>query len=257
MLLSKLTPAETLLIRDGDEVSVKELLKYTFMDLLVKQVLMTEDVERQLNMRDPVRIYKYVSPGKNFSQYTSLPHELPFLLPFRRNSDNRLLFKNCVQVGYENVESKRALHKAIRLLPSLHNAFSASLLEKVFGEFSYTDRGLELKRQVEEEIKQLERELTVLMVNDREKAMEKLKPIGGNVFLLHALNFTVLREIDEAFSKELTRQGGGGGCGGGWTTFDTYSSDFDSSCSSDSGDSSGCSSGDSGCGGGCGGCGGD
>jgi len=111
---------------------------------------------------------------------------------------------------------------------------------------------------VAEEMRELERELTILMVNEKEKAMEKLKMIGGNVFLLYGLNFAVLREIDEAFSKELMQPEAGGGCGGGWVTFDTYGSDFDSSCSADSSDSgSGCSSGDSGCGGGCGGCGGD
>lgn len=255
MLLSKLTPAETLLIRDGNQVPVKELLKHTFMDLLLKQVLMTEDVERQRHMRDPVTTYKYVSAGKNFKGYASLPHELAFLLPFQRNSDTRLLFKNCVQVSYENARSKNALHRAIRSSPALQDAFSVSLLQKIFGSYDYTDIGLELKSLVAEEMRQLEQELAVLMVNDKEKAIEKLKIIGGNVFLLNGLNFIVLKEIDEAFSRELIWQEGSGG----WMSFNTYSDDFDSSCSADSGDSnsSGCSSGDSGCGGGCGGCGGD
>lgn len=142
MLLSKLTPAETLLLKDGSQAPVRELLKYTFMDLLLKQVLITEDVERQLNQRDPIRTYKYVSTGENFRKHNILPHELTFLLPYRKNQDTRMLFRNCVQVGYENARSKRVLHKVIRLSPALQNAFTASLIQKVFGEYDYTGHGL-------------------------------------------------------------------------------------------------------------------
>lgn len=261
MLLSKLTPAETLLIKDGSQAPVRELLKYTFMDLVLKQVLITEDVERQYNQRDPVRIYKYVSVGENFKQHNILPHELTFLLPYRKNQDTRMLFRNCVQVGYENARSKRALHKAIRLSPALQDAFTASLMQKIFGEYDYTNRGLVLKQQVESEIRQLERELPALIASDREKAMEKLRIIGGNVFLLQGLNFAVLKVIDEAFAEAFVPESASS-CGGTWTTFNTFSDDFDSASDSDSsgcsaGDGSGCSAGDSGCGGGCGGCGGD
>jgi hypothetical protein len=255
MLLSKLTPAETLLIRHGDQVSVTELLKYTLMDLLLKQVLMMDKVERQLNKRDPVREYKYVSVGKNFGHYANLPHELPFLLPFQKNSDRRLLFRSSVQIGYENAQSQRALQRAVRSSPLLQDVFSASFFERIFGIFEHTAKGLELKNQVEREMRQMEQKLPDLIANDREKALEALKIIGGNVFLLHGLDFELLKEIDEALAKEVRQDQGGGGCGGcGWTTFDTYSGDFNTSCSSDSsGDSSGCSSGDGGCGGGCGG----
>ncbi|MBT1697018.1 hypothetical protein KK083_09045 [Fulvivirgaceae bacterium PWU4] len=261
MLLSKLTPAETLLIRDGSQAPVRELLKFTFMDLLLKQVLRAEDVERQLNLRDPVRTYKYVSRGENFPEHNILAHELTFLLPYRKNEDTRMLFRNCIQVGYENARSKRALHKTIRLSPELQNAFTASLIQKVFGEYEHTAHGLLLKQQVESEIRQLERELPPLIATDREKAMEKLKIIGGNVFLLQGLNFAVLKVIDEAFAETFIPESTSS-CGGSWTTFNTYSDDFDSASDSNgngcsSGDSSGCGSGDSGCGGGCGGCGGD
>lgn len=250
-----------MLLKDGSQAPVRELLKYTFMDLLLKQVLVTEDVERQLNMRDPVRTYKYVSAGENFRKYNMLPHELTFLLPYRRNQDTRMLFRNCVQVGYENARSKRALHKVIRLSPALHNAFTASLIQKVFGEYDHTASGLVLKQQVESEMRQLERELPALIANDREKAMETLRIIGGNVFLLQGLNFAVLKVIDEVFAEEFIPESTSS-CSGSWTTFNTYSDDFDSASDSDSsgcssGDSSGCGSGDSGCGGGCGGCGGD
>jgi hypothetical protein len=259
MILSKLTPAETLLIKDGSQASVKELLKYTLMDLLLKQVLMIENVERhQPNMRDAARTYKYVSIGKNFNGYAALPHELAFLSTFQRNCDTRMLFRNCVQVGYQNAGSKTRLHRLIITSPELFEAFSASWLEKIFGLYNYTSHGLQLQKQVELELSGIAQVLRDSDANERKVVVESLKSIGGNLFLLQVVDFALLREIDEELSKQLAyHDNTGGGCSSTWICFDTCNDDFDNSCSSDSGDSSGCSSGDSGCGGGCGGCGGD
>ncbi len=249
MLISKLTPAETLLVRDESQASVRDLLKYTLMDLLLKQVLQIDDVERQPNSRDPVRVYRYVSKGKNFKNYFGLSHELPFLSPFYGNPDIRILFKNCVRIGYENAGGKRALHERIRTSPAIANMFCASLIQKIFGRYDYTPEGLQFKGGVEEELQQLENELPTLLVTDRQRALEKLKLIGGNVFLLKGLDFAMLKEIEQAFPRTLVEEHTGG-CGSGCSTWSSFDSD-------DGGDSdSGCSSGDSGCSG-CGGCGGD
>src|SRR3954468_16770925 len=102
MILSKLTPAETLLIRQGEGSPVKDLLKYTFMDLLLKQVLEIRNLERQPNSRDPVMTYKYVYAGPNFNRYTCLPHELIYVSVFHKSAGSGILFRNCVKMGYEN-----------------------------------------------------------------------------------------------------------------------------------------------------------
>ena len=41
-ILSKLSPAETLLIKDGNRTSFKDLLKYTLADLILKKVLKSD-----------------------------------------------------------------------------------------------------------------------------------------------------------------------------------------------------------------------
>jgi hypothetical protein len=255
MILSKLTPAETLLIRQGEGSPMKDLLKYTFMDLLLKQVLEIRNLERQPNSRDPIMTYKYVYAGPNFNRYACLPHELIYLSIFHKSAGSGILFRNCVKMGYENARSQRALHKTIQYSPGLQSVFSISLLEIIFGGFSYTAKGKQWRDLIEKEIEELEREMPLLIAHDKDRALEKMKLIGGNIFLLNGLVFTLLSEIDAEFVKEFKKEESAGGCGGGCSTF---ASDFDSSCSSDSsGDGSGCSSGDSGCGGGCGGCGGD
>lgn len=252
MVISKLTPAETLLVRDGGQASMRELLKYTLMDLILKQVLKIEDVERQLNARDPVKVYRYVSTGETFRHYDCLRHELTFLAPFYENSDSRMLFKNCVRIGYENARTKRVLHQKVRGTTELRDAFSTSFLQTIFGGYDYTQKGLALKTQVDEELLQLENELPKLLASDKEKALAKMKLIGGNIFLLKTIDLGLLKEFDEAFPKELVEERGSScsGCST-WATFESHHSG-----DGDSGDS-GCSSGDSGCSGCGGGCGGD
>jgi hypothetical protein len=63
--LSKFTPAETWILLRGNTSLLRDLLKFTLMDILLKQVLWMEDVEGQPGDRDPFSGYKYVRPGKN------------------------------------------------------------------------------------------------------------------------------------------------------------------------------------------------
>ena len=84
-LLTKLTPAETYLILENSKCDFRNLLKYTLIDLLIKNVLKAEDHEEQSHPRNPIRIVSYVSTGSNFSTYTPKPHELPFLQPFQKS----------------------------------------------------------------------------------------------------------------------------------------------------------------------------
>ena len=105
--LSNLTPAETLVIRNGELTPLKDLLKCTLMDLLLKQVLTIENIERQPSPRDPIRTYKYIAAGNNFSTYKPRLHEMVFISPFQKNSELRILFRNLVKVGYQNAKSER------------------------------------------------------------------------------------------------------------------------------------------------------
>ena len=246
MLISKFTPAETLLIRDGSQASAKDLLKCTFMDLLRKQVLTIQEVPRQPDNRDTATTQKYVSTGANFQGYAAFAHELPFVSAFHRNT--RLLFRNCVEIAYENTGSEKKLHRIILSTPALHEAFSRSWFQKLFGGFSHTDEGLSYQNTVRDELAELERELPVLLKSDKEKALERIRLIGGNVFLVPDLNLSLLQEFDEAFPKETASAYSDGGCG----SWESTSHHSDGSCWGDSSGDSGCS-GD----GGCGGCGGD
>ena len=103
--LHKFTPAETLLIRSGPATPLRDLLKYTLMDLMYKQVLELEEMKIQTDLRNAFKTYRYIRIGKKFHDYTSLAHEHVFLSPFLQNSILKLLFDNAVRIGYENAVS--------------------------------------------------------------------------------------------------------------------------------------------------------
>ena len=77
--LSQLTPAETLIILKDKDTRLKEVLKVTLMDLLLKQVLKIEEVYKQTGRTDEQRLYEYIETGKNVRFYNALPHENVFL----------------------------------------------------------------------------------------------------------------------------------------------------------------------------------
>jgi hypothetical protein len=259
MKLSTLSPGETLVVLQGRTTIVKDVLKYTMMDLLLKGVLALEDVQRQSHPRDRARQYRYVSTGKNFKDYSPLNHELVFLTGFRKSNSMRFLFKSFVQAADQNAGSHRLYLTRITSSTALLPAFSKSLIDRLTGDFKYSQHGVDLKKSIEEEKEHLERTLPDLMIKDKPKALEILRLIGGNIFLLSGLEFELLKEIDELLMRELVEPTEGGyGC---FSIFDTlgdshHSSgghDSDGGCSSDGGGDSGCGS--SGCSG-CGGCGG-
>lgn len=243
--LSALSPAETLLVLRDKNASIKEILKVTFMDLLLKQVLRTFEAQGQPSKKDAVGIYKYVEAGKNFVTYKPLQHENIFLAPFKKSASVQILFRNMVKMGYQNAKSQYNIHNMLRRSPNLDRCFSRSIIQSLTGGFSLTEDGKKLRKQLENERAQLETQLPPLIVNDHQKALDILKVIKGNIFLLSNIELDSLKQIDKELLAEMNKRDYHNDDDSFLDSFDFYSDSFDSGC----GGGSGCS--------GCSGCGGD
>jgi hypothetical protein len=251
--LSQLTPAEILILTKED-VTLQEILKITFIDLLFKQVLKITAVERQPHIREEVRIYKYVGIGQNYNSYKSLNHERVFLSPFERDNSIEILFRNLVKIGHQKSKTLSGLKNDIIKTPNLKKCFSQNIFQRIFFGYSLTKYGIELKRKVKQEIQNLGNELSNINDIENQKAIELIKVIGANIFILINVDYELLQQIDKNLGIEINKNhsiDGGSGCSGYGASFDDYSSSFDSGSTGDSGcgGNSGCS--------GCGGCGGD
>jgi len=50
-ILSQITPAETMLIKDCTSVQLKDLMKFTFMDLLLKKVIEIKEIDKKSHQK--------------------------------------------------------------------------------------------------------------------------------------------------------------------------------------------------------------
>lgn len=251
--LNQLSPAEVYILTQV-KLSHKELLKVTFIDLLLKNVLNTFEIKRQPHAKEAVRTYQYIGTGANFKNYQAKNHEKFFLSIFEKEPAIGVLFSNLVKVGYQQSRTLSDFKNELIKTPILKKCFTQNIWHKMFYGYKFTDYGKDLKRKVEKEIQQLNAELLNSHTPKNQMAVELIKVIGGNIFILETIDYELLKQIKLDLGSEFTRKENhtdAGGCSGCAYAFDNYSSGFDSGCSSDSG-----CGGDSGCSGcsGCGGC---
>lgn len=175
--LSELTPAEILLITNKN-ATLKELLKVTLIDLLLKNVLTTTKVDKDS------KFYDYIEIGKNFRNYPSKNHENVFLFIFKSDQNLKILFKNLVKVGYQKSYSSSNLKNQIVSTSKLKACISQNFLQRIFSSFSYSKYGEHLKRKILLELEQLNKEISSINNIDNRKAIELIAQIGGSIFLV-------------------------------------------------------------------------
>ncbi len=248
--LSILSPADILLLTNQNTTH-SEFLKLTFLDLLLKKVIKTFEVERQPHPSQDIRVYKYIGIGEKYKTYIWKNHEAFFLSSFLSDNNTQILFRNMVKIGYENSRNKYHFKNELLKTPFLTKCYKKNFLQLIFGGQSISQYGYEVKEKIEKEIDVLNNDFKDIETIDNQKAIKYIKQIGGNVFLLKNINYDLLTQIDVDLATEMNKNNfsensnGCSGCG-----FGDFSVSFDSGCSS-----SGCG-GDSGCSSGCGGCGG-
>ncbi|MGZ5304414.1 MAG: hypothetical protein ACXWDO_09900, partial [Bacteroidia bacterium] len=107
--LSKYTPAETMVLLYDYEAPLKDILRITFLDLLLKKVLQVVQIERQPHPNERPRIYEYVTTGRNYDRYRQLPHEKIITCIFDDDKDMRVFFRFLVKEILSNIKSRDRL----------------------------------------------------------------------------------------------------------------------------------------------------
>lgn len=268
--LAQLSPAETLVLLEGRKASLKDLIKFTFIDLLCRGVLSLKVEKRKAHVRETrVRTFNYVIKGKHFDQHQRMDHEMVFLSTFDKATHPKILLRNLIKVAFERVEGPVEFRRMIMNTPAMKELCRDNLLTRVFGTVKHTKVGKEQQILIRETLKSVDDKIARLLEVNPEAAVQELAPIGNNMVLLKNLDFKLLKKIDrEMIRKQQKRISPVHKMERAMDVaevmeflfldlvldvfsdgFDDFDSDFDSL---------GCSSGDSGCSGcgGCGGCGG-
>jgi hypothetical protein len=262
--LSQFSPAETLILLQGKKAKLKDLLKVTLMDLLLKQALQTLEIENSGDKSGTTNTY--VIAGSNFKRYNYLPHEEVFLRPYLQTPGNQILFSNLVKIGYENTEYARYFVRLVFQNEKTRACFAQGLPKIFKGKFSLTSFGKRTVEDIKSEIRELDSKLSDLMHSNPDKALEILKTIRGNVFLVKGIDFKLMKQIEDQVIAEVNGARSSSNSGFGdpimWLALDTNARNFESSCSTisyqdwDSGAGDSSDTGDAGGDSGCSGCGG-
>lgn len=188
---------------------LKQLMKYTFMDLLLKKVIEIKVEKRRVLEEDEngtrievIRSYDYVICGKNFGKYTPKKHEVFFLPLFNNPKSFKILFLHFVIMAYENIDSLTSFKKAVLKSENLKGLLKANIFQKLFGWFSLTKAGKEAARDILIHLNPVDDDIQELISNDQKKALSLLLGLGGNILLLRNLDFELMNKIDPQLWKE-------------------------------------------------------
>jgi hypothetical protein len=257
-LLEQLRPAQTIMLLDGNSAAIPKMMKLTFIDLLLKKVLITKEIVRAIDRDRFARAYTYVAAGPNFYHYKPLDFEKPILDPFRKSPLMGLLIRHVVKITYQGFYSRRQIRSFIIQSTPMQKYCSQNMLQDYLGRFSLRPEGISARQKLHSELEEASSFFRNSAGNNRQKAAEILGALGGHMLLLDGVDNTLIHTL----SRQIDMTGA---TASSWniTGFDaSWRSDWEgctaNSCSSGCGGDSGCSSGCSGCGSGCGGgCGGD
>ena len=266
--LSKLKPAETLLITKGSNAEFKDLMKYSLMDLVLKQVLSINETTTtyKSGRRYKEQRIKYVTKGRNFEKYEPSPFEQIYLSPFIKSPEIKAIFSKLIKVAYDAVSTEKKYRNSIISSHPYPSAFKRNFIHQIFGGFNLSTDGHRLRSTLINQLDEIDQNIGSLLQNNQKEALALLSKIGGNIFLLKNVDFELIRNIDTSIFEAM-KADEKYDLNIWWyyfdfsndyyvdfdSTFNSFESDFNSAGCSTSG--SGCSScsGCSGCGG-CGGC---
>jgi len=195
--ISQLTPAENYLLTNQSLASLKELLKYTFIDLLLKKVL---------KFNKPSK-YKTLSAiniciGPKFSTYFPKKHELAFLEIFNKSRDLNIMFSKLIKVSYQYAHSKQIfVFDHLFDSSNISKSLLTSTFHRLFFNIQLTKDGLQLEAKIRQELKELEKSFPKLIRNNPREGKAILNKIKGNVFLLKNVDFELLKEIEPSLKK--------------------------------------------------------
>lgn len=208
-LLAKLSPAETLLLLRPYESRLRDFMKFTLMDLLTRQVLHLLNYDMQPVQGNATLSLAYVVTGKNFKKEEPLLHEMIFLYPFYKKPTSKILFTHFIQMAYKAAKGEENFKKKFLLAGDLKPLISVGFWQRMFGSFSLTEEGKRQQAAIIRHLNFLDKELPVLMKEQKEKANEYINQVRGNVFLLNALRFELLHLLGAEIGRVETELEGG------------------------------------------------
>ncbi len=202
MELSDFTPAQTLMLIKPSKVDGKDLLKYSFLDLIYKEKLKIYQDWRLPHPRETrERLYTIVARGKQFSNNGNSFHQDPFVSPFQAK-DVEYQVRTLIKKVYLN-SGKGPGFKSNWVYKQLKEEgyFMTSLGFKKLDIFFLNSEGSSLKSKFNTILKDAENSLPHLVKSNKEKTKEIISTLGSNILLLDCFNDELIKQLKPLFKE--------------------------------------------------------
>lgn len=204
MELKDFTPAQTSMIINPLLSSSKELMKYSFLDLIYRKVL---NVYKEWRLPHPrhttERLYTFVSRGENYDKYTSSTHQNPFTNPFIEDDYEYKIHPLIRMVLRESIRIRRSNFKCQKVYPDLRKrgCFISSFGLKYFDIYIHSSKGFKLKKKFKKILDEAEILLPKYATSNTEKAKEIINTLGSNILLLKCFNDELIEQLKPIFNN--------------------------------------------------------
>ena len=192
-LLSRITPAETLMLLKPTDSRMRDLMKFTVMDLILRQVLFVEHLQRKTVQGNRMIGYLYVFAGRNFRREKPTLHEMVFLYPYYKRPRAKIIFHHLLQMAYSHAKNEEHFKRKYLLDSApLRELIHIGFWQQVFGSFSLSEEGKKKRDEVILYFNRLDSELPDHINQKDDMAKALIRQIKGNVLLLNSIRFELL-----------------------------------------------------------------
>lgn len=197
-VFKELTPAQIKVILEPNKSRIKDLLRLTFMDLLLKGVIAVRETE-QITYKS-----KEVYRGKNFDVYRPKPHEILFISPFEESPDLTLTLYEMAGLVKNEIKSTENFRWDYLIEPELRKYFkpqSNIWLFRLFTGFKLNESGKILQADLGKFIVDYSTRIKGKRI-EPEDVRELYKITGTNFLLIDGFDSFYLKNIFDEIEEE-------------------------------------------------------
>lgn len=195
------TPAEVMMILSPNSYNGRDMMKYTFLDLITKGVLAYEKLEKD------GKPFANIIEGPLLHTYQPREHESVFLAPFKKGQ-HRVPLKLFIRILNQSVGGpyyfrQRYVKRAPRLTPYFKPSFW-----NIINVVALNEKGKALQQQLKIQVEAARSSLKNLSVQQRGNSTGSalLLDLGPNIILLAEWDALMRRKDLEEVAEELLQQ---------------------------------------------------
>jgi hypothetical protein len=206
--LSVLKPAATAILLAPSKTNLKDIIKYTVMDLALKKVLTIQHKNIFLHPNDAYkRLRTVVETDKNFASYRTTIYETYFVGII--DEDSYFQLRTYLTRIYHELPLDNKVKKSIIKDQKIKNLFALTFTFDSFSVFWLNGHGKKIRNEIKRYFVTIERHLEQIVEDAPEQVIQLLAFLKGNFFLLKNISPTLLEKINtiiEQHKKEAKNE---------------------------------------------------